>query len=218
MAPVVEVTRVAPGPAVPSLDDFFFPDPPLDGLTPPLEWAFRQESWSGGNEWQQHCQELGYPARLREQVLREANAIIAARGIDGQLPDTIRRPPIVLAFGDVTTVVETPEPLVKLVVCTEGVAPRLGRDRLVATLRTYARAPDFALGEPDSVWRRSHRGGAEELGFGWTTSTREAIVKALTSSGYVEETEPGGGTIWKLPGQPVRARVRMSSLSWMAVR
>lgn len=212
----------APASLASTPDDFFFPDPPLDAVKVPSTWSFRQESWTGHGEKQQHCQEHAYPERMREEVLREGNRHIAASGGKGELPATVRVPPLIFAVTNVLpAVVEPEEPLVKLVVCSEGIASRSGRDRLADALRGYASRPDFPYGEPVLVWRRVFRDGTEEFGYRWdalgVTGEKQA-TDDLSSRGFVLDPRDVDGAVFRHPGERVKIRIRNESLWWTGVR
>ena len=205
-------TVVTPPP--PPEEEFFSPDPPLDGLQVREAWSFRQETWSGAGEHQQHCRELGYPARLRAVVLREANEALVARGLPPGLPETVRQAALVAAFTDFKPTVVTPaEPLVKLIVCTEGVAPRSGRDRFVDALRARGLVPDLPFGEPTVAWRRVHQDRREEVGFSWSLVKEEDVAAVLTKRGFVLGGDPPR---WENAGEHVQARMRGTALWWNA--
>jgi hypothetical protein len=200
-----------------AMGDFFLPDPPLDGLELTNEvWSFRQETWSGAGEAQQHCREVAYPARLRDQILREANELIVRHGFTGGLPATQRKHPLVVAFDDFTpSVTALAEPLVKVVCCTEGVAPRTERDRFVDGLKMYPRTPHLPFGEPDLAWRRIYREGTEEFGFRWSKVNASDVTAALSSSGFVEDVNAG---LWRHVEEQMQARLRGDAVWWSGVR
>jgi len=207
-APVLDAS--SPPPA----EDLFTPDPPLEGLDPHEACAFRQETWTGAGESQQHCRELAYPARLRDEILRQTNDALAVRGVPPRLPDTVRQAPLVIAFTEFTpTLVEPAEPLVKLLLCTEGKAPRALRDRFVEGLRRRGLVPALPFGEPDLAWRRLHQDRREEVGFRWSNLKPEDVESAFVKLGFTQSGDP---PTWRRPGVLAQGRLRGSALWWSA--
>jgi hypothetical protein len=162
-----------PGPLFPE-------DPSLAAAAVP-DAAFVQETWTGAADWQQHCHEWGFPP-AREAAVREAtNAALASRGV--HLPDKPRAKGIVVALGAYAPGVVSHGKLIKLVVCSEGVAPRSGHDAFTARLMTDRGAPNApafaALGPPDVAWERVHRTGEVEYGFRWPHPDAAAATRAI---------------------------------------
>ena len=221
-AQVVEVGP-APGARAPAVAEDVppFADPLLAGLEPTETWTFRQETWSGLGVAQQHCRELGYPTAIRDRVLREANELLAAHGVTPRLPETVRANQRVIAFGDFRSDLAqvATEPLVKLVICSEGAAPKSERDRFVEALRNRPSARELPFGEPSTAWRREYRDGREEYGFRWSAVTREDVATVLAARGYTESTDRATKTItWSRGGEAMGRMPGSSELWWSAVR
>jgi len=226
----------APAPARPPFE--LTPDRPIDGLAPDLPPVFTQETWSGAGEHPQHCHERAYPARAKADVVRQTNAILGARGLPQKLPDTLgypvsvsdgtvasaaRQASIVVAIADFSPdLIEPAEPLVKLVVCTEGVAPRSDRDRFFAALAADPAVPVAAFEEADLVWRRAYANGREEYGLRWSHVIFDDAARFFTSHGYAEEADDSalgrllgaGARRWSRASPPARARLRGASAVW----
>ena len=203
-------------PPVPARAPFeFTPDPTLDGLDPVEEPAFRQETWTGAGERQQHCRELAFPKRASADILAEVNNALTKRGVAGDLPKTVRSAPLVVAFGDFPPAfIQPAEPLVKLLLCTEGALPRALRDRFVDDLRADPLAPDFDFGEPSVGWRRVYADGQEEIGLSWPNVDDAKVKEVLPSRGYREE-QPSR---WMHEGRRMNVRLRGHQPWWTAVR
>jgi len=199
-------------------ETFFADDPLLDGFEPKEPWVFRQETWSGAGEAQQHCHEIGYPATIRERIVTETNTLLAAHGIPGNVPNTVRADHLVFALSDFNSRLLPPsEPLIKLIYCTEGVASREGRDRLVAELRGYGPVKELPFGEPTQAWKRKYRDGREELGLRWVSLTPEAAGIALERLGYTHTyDEPRRTHEWRRAG--IEGHMPGTELWWSAVR
>jgi hypothetical protein len=211
------VTVGSVGGTSPKVDEepFFFADSPLEGFEPSEPWSFRQETWSGKI---QHCHELGYPARLRESILHETNEKLRARGLPPKLPETVRDGGLVFAAGDFrTALVTTPEPLVKLVFCTEGLAPASERERFITALRGRSQAKELTFGEPTLAWKRQYRDGREEYGLRWSDVTREQVAAAFRALAYTESTEDRT-MVWRRAGEAMGRMPGTSEVWWTALR
>jgi len=160
--PAVTASASAPAPAT----RFFPEDPTLDAVAI-RNAAFVQETWTGASTWQQHCIEWGLLASREDAVRDATNALLAPRGI--HIPDKSRVQGLVVVLAKFVQGVVVREPLVKLVVCTEGVAPKSEHDVFAARLLADPRAPRLAafqsLGAPDVAWNRVHSNGEVEFGF-----------------------------------------------------
>jgi len=190
---------------------FETPDPPLDTFPDPtVPWVFVQETWSG-THGSEHCRELGYPERLKADVLREGNEALRTRHVVAKLPETSSSDVhFLVAYGPFQPrLVPSSEPLDKLIICTRLAAPATGRDRMLARLRAFAGAPDLPLGEPTTVWMRVYRDGTQEFGFGWFAPT-EVLQGALAARGYVEDAREG---VWRR-GEDATGRLVTNQLWW----
>jgi len=170
------------------------PSAPLFPEDPSLDEAavkkarFVQETWTGAADWQQHCREWGIEASRDDAVRDATNALLAPRGV--HLPDHGREKNVVVALGPYAQGVVDHGPLHKLVVCSEGVAPRSAHESFTARLLASPRAPhggDYdLLGAPDVAWERVHRTGEVEIGFRWhdaDATVAGRIIKALNDAG-----------------------------------
>ena len=172
----------APRDSSPPRAPLFPEDPSLDAAAV-KDAAFEQETWTGASDWQQHCREWGArPAR--ENELRDAiNALLAPRGV--HWPDKSRANNVVIYLGAYVAGVVPRGPLVKLVVCTEGVAPASAHDAFAARLLASPRAPHVpeltALGDPDAAWKRVHSTGQVEMGFRWPHPDDAAAARAIAA-------------------------------------
>ncbi len=170
-------------------------DPALDDLKP-ADVSFAQETFSDSL---QHCREWGVQPSRQAELTDSVNAKLAPRGV--HLPDKARAKGIVVAIGSVDVGLVTHQQLVKLVVCTEGVASRSAVDAFKSRLLRDPRVPQ-KLGPPDLAWERIHTSGEVEVGFRWTHADSEAAGDVINASKRDEHTT---------------AKLRGSDLWWSAV-
>ena len=144
-------------------DPLFPEDPSLDAAKPAHAF-FAQETWTGASEWQQHCHEWGFDPSREDEVRAHVNALLAPRGV--HLPDKPRAKGLVIAVGSYNIGVVDHGARFKLVVCTEGVAPKSSHDDFAKRIvKSADRCSELAsLGAPDVAWRRVHATGEVEIG------------------------------------------------------
>jgi hypothetical protein len=185
----------------------FFPEDPSLDATAVANAEFVQETWSGAGTWQQHCIEWGMRPS-RETAARDAlNAKLASRGV--HLPDRPRAKGVVVALGAYAPGVLPRGKLIKLVVCTEGVAPRSDHEAFAARLLADPRAPRAPafgpLGAPDLAWNRVHADGEVEFGFRWPHADPVAAQRAL-------------GAVQSAHDDRFRVKLRGTDVWWTGLR
>ena len=204
IAAPLPVARSEPSatPLPPPPAPLFPEDPSLDAAAV-KDARFVQETWTGGGEWQQHCREWGFEDSRADEVRAATNALLAPRGV--RLPDHVREKNVVVALGSYAQGVVDHGPLQKLVVCSEGVAPRTLHDAFTARLLASPRAPhggDYdLLGEPDVAWERHHATGEVEIGFRWQNADATVAARVIAALAAAHDTR-------------FKARLRGADLWW----
>ena len=177
-----------------------FPEDPTLDVVSPASLAFDQETWTGAAEWQQHCHEWGLDPARKDTVMAYLNDALASRGI--HYPDKTRAKGIVIAESTHSNGIVVREPLIKVLVCTEGVAPRAGHVAFAERLLEHATLPHADLGPPDVAWQRTHSTGQVEVGFRWQNADPSLADRVVASAGHDEH---------------VSAKLRGKDLWWTSV-
>jgi hypothetical protein len=158
-----------------------FPEDPTLDVVAPAKPSFTQETWSSSR---QHCREWGLDPSREEAARQDINRLLGPRGIT--LPDTPRANHVVVGLGTFDRGVVQREPLIKLTVCTEDVAPAATYDVFAARLLADANAPRLDVSAtPDLAWQRVHSPGRVEFGFryrGLPEADRTRLVEAAEAA------------------------------------
>jgi hypothetical protein len=180
VSPTTSVTAAIASAPPPPRGPLFPEDPTLDD-TEPTDALFAQETWTGATTWQQHCREWGLTPSREVAERDRINTLLAARGI--HLPDHTREKGVVVSMGSNAVGVVDHGPQIKLVVCTENVAPKSAHDAFTARVLSSPRAPVeqrfAALGEPDVAWRRVHVTGEIEIGLRYAHPPSADALRAV---------------------------------------
>jgi hypothetical protein len=177
-----------------------FPEDPSLDTTKPEHAFFAQETWTGASDWQQHCREWGFDQAREDEVRERINTLLAARGV--HLPDKPRAKGIVVAMGTYAVGVVDHGAHFKVVVCTEGVAPKSAHDAFAARIaRNADRCSEIAsLGAPDVAWRRVHATGEIEIGLRFphiSEAASKRVIDAVTALHDARENAKMRGTdLW----------------------
>ena len=169
-------------------------------IVTPAALAFDQETWTGAAEWQQHCHEWGLDPARKDTVMAYLNDALGSRGI--HWPDKTRAKGVVIVEGDHKNGVVAREPLIKVVVCTEGVAPRAGHVAFAERLLAHATLPRVDLGPPDVAWQRVHSTGQIEVGFRWQNADPTLAARVIDSVAHDDQ---------------VNAKLRGKDLWWTSI-
>ncbi len=177
-----------------------FPEDPSLDATKPEHAFFAQETWTGGGEWQQHCREWGFDPSREDEVRDRVNTLLAARGV--HLPDKPRVKGVVVAMGTYALGVVDHGARLKVVVCTEGVAPKSAHDAFAARIvRNADHCSELAsLGAPDAAWRRVHATGEIEVGLRFPhlseADAKRAIDAVTAMHDPRESAKMRGNDLW----------------------
>jgi hypothetical protein len=181
-----------------------FPErPALDAIAPRRSRVFKQETWAeladgGGVE---HCHEWAFDTAETEALRSDVNAVLARLGIASRLDaEEVREPDLVIILrttgSDVLSGFEGD--LVKLTVCTEGVAVTGAHLAFVGPIEARARGAIADGGElglaADLAWERRYADGRRQIGVRWRGLPAYVASDWMMRHGYHEDATSDGYT------------------------